>query len=303
MKNKKTGETGIWLHKENPGPLKHVPFISQFGNMKFSKVRMDENMKPHLNDGIEVHFIESGRYEWLIEDKSIDLFPGDLSITAPWHWNGSPTGKMDMGQITWIILKPEKYNLHETLDFGAWFKDSKETQISLGRLLASEKGIVIRNAKQFRKYFTSIKEELQNQESGFELVIRNLLENFIVDLNRILTTRQLKIDREGSFIENLTKEIQTDLSKKWPVEQVAMKFGMGKTKFTELVKKLTGYPPNSFIIQLRIEKAKAILEESEKVNLTDLAYQCGFSSLQHFTTYFSNRTGLSPSQYHHMWKK
>ena len=58
--------------------------------MRFTKVQMDENMKPHLNDGIEIHYVTSGKYDWVVERNNIELLPDDLSITAPWHWNGSP---------------------------------------------------------------------------------------------------------------------------------------------------------------------------------------------------------------------
>ncbi|MCH7408120.1 AraC family transcriptional regulator [Belliella sp. DSM 111904] len=298
MKKADSIEKGIWLHPQAPGPLIHFPYISQFGDMKFSKVRMDENMKPHLNDGIEIHYVESGRYEWTINGNPVFLYPGDLSITAPWQLNGSPAGKMDMGHISWIILKPENYSQKVSLDFGPLFKSSKAIQGNLGELIAIENGIVIRNVKVLSRYFKRISEELRTQGAGYKIVIRNLLENFLIALNRQLSTRQQKIAQEGFLISQLSNEICKDFSKKWPVEDLAMKFGMGKTKFTAMVKKLTGYPPNSFIIHLRIAYAKEVLKKERNVNLTNLAYECGFSSLQHFTTYFSNRTGLSPANFH-----
>ncbi|MFC4873802.1 helix-turn-helix domain-containing protein [Negadavirga shengliensis] len=297
MNNPKSGESGIWWHEENKGPLEKIPFFKQFGSMKFSKVRMDDNMRPHLNDGIEIHFIESGRYDWVFEDKSVELFPDDLSITAPWHWNGSPAGKMDMGQINWIILKPEKFSPEEPLDLGLWSNLTYTFQMRLGEMIAGEKGIVIRKAKAFKKYFVGIRNELMEQKPCYEIIVVNLLENLLIDLHRHLTSRRQKLNEEDSFIYKLENMVTEDLTNKWAVESLAENFGMGKTKFTEKVKRLTGYPPNSYIINLKIEKAKEMMRKDPFCSLSEVAYSCGFSSLQHFTSSFSQRTGSTPGKF------
>ncbi|KEO74305.1 helix-turn-helix domain-containing protein [Anditalea andensis] len=291
------GESGVWWHEQNLGPLENLPFLTQFGSMKFSKVRLDENMRPHLNDGIEIHFIESGKYDWRIEEKNVELFPDDLSITAPWHWNGSPSGKMDMGQINWLIIKPHEYAPDQPLNFGNWTSISEQYQIKLGKLIAAENGIILRKAKLFKKHILALKEELLLQAPGYELVVRNIIENLLIDLYRHLSTRKKKIGQEDCFISKLTEMINDDLTEKWIVEDLAYSFGMGKTKFTDEVKRLTGYPPSSFIIHLKIERAKQLLTSAEELGLSDIAYQCGFSSLQHFTSAFRQRTGTTPSKY------
>ncbi len=299
----KSGESGIWWHEGNKGPLLNVPFINQFGSMKFSKVRMDENMRPHLNDGIEIHFIESGKYDWVIEDHSIELLPDDLSLTAPWLWNGSPAGKMDMGQINWIIIKPDEFSPSKPLHLGNWSKLSPKFQIELGRLIADEDGIVLKKAKIFKKYFAELRKEFEEQEEGYEIMVANIIENLLIDLYRHLSNRKLRIGEEDHFIDTLTQMVLGDLTRKWIVEDIAASFGMGKTKFTDEVKRLTGYPPNSFIINLKVDKAKELILGEEDMELTDIAFTCGFSSLQHFTSTFSQRTGITPGKFQSQLKK
>ena len=102
---------------------------------------------------------------------------------------------------------------------------------------------------------------------------------------------------EDNFIDKLTQIVTNDLSKKWIIDDLAYMFGMGKTKFTYEVKKHTGYPPNSFIINLKIEKAIDLIKNNKAMNMSDIAFTCGFSSLQHFTATFSQRIGVSPSKY------
>ena len=287
----------MWWHSKNRGPIKDLPFIRQFGHMKFTRINLDETMKPHLNDGIEIHYIESGKYDWIIEDKTVELYPDDLSITAPWHLNGSPSGKMDLGEINWIVLKPQEFTETAPMKLGKWTKLPASFQKNLGDMIANERGIIIRNARNFKRYFLDLKRELQHQEPGFEMMVVNIIENMLIALNRHLESRKQQIQEEDSFVHTLTAAISADLTKKWVVEELAQQFGMGKTKFTDEVRRLTGYPPNSFIINLKLKKARDLLENFPEITLSQIAYTCGFSSLQHFTSSFSQRTGITPATY------
>ncbi|MBD0823755.1 AraC family transcriptional regulator [Aestuariibaculum marinum] len=296
-KKNKTGNQGVWWYDENLGPLAKLPYIRHFGSMKFSKVKMDENMLPHLNDGIEIHFVHSGKYNWIIDDKEIELLPDNLSISAPWQLNGSPTGKMDIGQINWLVIKPEAYSPKTPLKLGKWTKLPADFQESFGSLLANDKEFVIKKAKIFKKYFIELERELTNQEEGYEIIVGNIIENLFVDIHRHLYLRKQKSHEEDTFIDKLSQLIHSDLSKKWIIDDLAYKFGMGKTKFTYEVKNLTGYPPNSFIINLKIQKAIDLIEEENDMTMSEIAFSCGFSSLQHFTATFSQRIGISPGKY------
>ncbi len=291
------GNSGVWWHENNPGPLQKLPFIRQFGSMKFSKVRIDETMRPHLNDGIEIHYVNSGKYDWVIEGKEIELLPENLSVTAPWHENGSLSGIMDIGQINWIIIKPSEFSKDKTLDFGSWSKLSKAFQQSLGEMIGDANNAVLEKAKNFKKYFDELRSELAYQEEGFEIKVQNILENLFIDLHRQLSNKIHKNQESDNFIEKLSQLIESDLTKKWHIEDLASVFNMGKTKFTYEVKKLTGFPPNSFIISIKLERAINLIKNNSQVNMAEIAYSCGFSSLQHFTSTFSQRNGISPRKF------
>jgi AraC-like DNA-binding protein len=235
--------------------------------------------------------------DWVVDGNQIELLPGNLSVTAPWHWNGSPNGKMDIGYINWLILKPLEYDQKKKLNLGNWTKLSKNIQENLGNLIADKSNAVLEKAKNFEKYFNDIRKELADQEEGFEIMVGNIVENLLIDLYRQLSSRGLKTEEETHFIDKFTKIISEDISKKWNIDDLANRFGMGKTKFTYEVKKITGYPPNSYIINLKIEKATELILNPENKSMSDIAYSCGFSSLQHLTTSFLQRTGTTPGKF------
>lgn len=292
----KSTSTNVWWHPGNRGPIEGLSFVRQFGHMKFNKITLDETMKPHLNDGIEIHYVEKGKYDWTIENRSVELFPDDLSITAPWQIHGSPSGKMDLGEINWIVIKPEVFAPDAALQLGAWTSLPEHFQSNLGRLIAGSEGVVLKRVRRFKRYFQEIRQELKNPQEGFELLVVNLLENMLIELKRELESQKQQTENDDSFLLSLTEIITNDLARKWLVEDLATKFGMGRTKFTNEVRRLSGYPPNSFIINLRLEHAKSMLADEDNT-LSHIAYYCGFSSLQHFTSCFSQRTGITPAAF------
>ena len=204
---------------------------------------------------------------------------------------------MDIGQINWLVIKPEEYSLNEPLKLGSWTKLPASFQQSLGEMLQDENNLVIEKAKSFKKYFIELEKELLNEDEGFEIVVGNIIENLLIEIHRNLSFRKQRVHEENNFIDKLTQIILNDLSKKWIIDDLAYLFGMGKTKFTYEVKNLTGYPPNSFIINLKIEKAKELIRNNALNSMSDVAFACGFSSLQHFTSTFSQRTGISPGKF------
>jgi AraC-like DNA-binding protein len=54
--------------------------------------------------------------------------------------------------------------------------------------------------------------------------------------------------------------------------------------------------PHEFLTRLRIERAKTLLARGSH-NVTEACFEVGFSSLGSFSTLFTHRVGMSPSEY------
>lgn len=66
--------------------------------------------------------------------------------------------------------------------------------------------------------------------------------------------------------------------------------------FSHLFRLSTGTPPHKFFLRLRIERAMALLSDSE-VSLGELADQLGFCDQSQFTNVFRNHVGVTPARY------
>lgn len=68
-----------------------------------------------------------------------------------------------------------------------------------------------------------------------------------------------------------------------------------KFHFIRTFKSIYGKTPHQYLIAVRIERAKELLEAEESV--TDACFSVGFDSLGSFGTLFKRRVGLTPSEY------
>ena len=68
-----------------------------------------------------------------------------------------------------------------------------------------------------------------------------------------------------------------------------------KFHLLRLFKKYYGQTPKQYIIDKRIEQAKALLKKG--TNITDTCFEVGFDSPSSFSTLFKSRIGLTPTEF------
>lgn len=72
--------------------------------------------------------------------------------------------------------------------------------------------------------------------------------------------------------------------------------GVGKSQFHTLFKQTTGMSPQQYIVKLKMDKAKAMLLESNR-SVTWIAEQLGYPSIHYFSRQFADVHGQAPSEY------
>ena len=79
----------------------------------------------------------------------------------------------------------------------------------------------------------------------------------------------------------------------WPVRRLARVSGVSEAHFARSFKDAFGAPPHRYLLTLRIERAKAMLRDSD-LPITEIAYATGWKSLGTFGRTFRDVTGESP---------
>ena len=79
----------------------------------------------------------------------------------------------------------------------------------------------------------------------------------------------------------------------WPVRRLANVSGVSPAHFARSFRDAFGLPPHRYLLTRRIERAKALLRDSD-LSITDIAFQTGWDSLGTFGRTFRDITGESP---------
>ena len=81
----------------------------------------------------------------------------------------------------------------------------------------------------------------------------------------------------------------------WPVSRLARISGVSEAHFARAFKEAFGAPPHRYLLTRRIERATALLRDSDH-SITDIAFDTGWQSLGTFGRTFRDVTGESPSE-------
>jgi transcriptional regulator GlxA family with amidase domain len=82
----------------------------------------------------------------------------------------------------------------------------------------------------------------------------------------------------------------------WPVHRLARVSGVSEAHFARSFKEAFGVPPHRYLLTRRIERATALLRETD-LAITEIAFQTGWSSLGTFGRTFRDVTGESPGDF------
>jgi AraC-like DNA-binding protein len=81
----------------------------------------------------------------------------------------------------------------------------------------------------------------------------------------------------------------------WPVMRLANVSGVSEAHFARKFKEAFGAPPHRYLLTRHIERAKALLRDTDTL-IIEIALQTGWNSLGTFGRVFRNVTGESPSE-------
>ena len=274
--------------------LRIFPHIIELGIVKNSSIRLDSFHRSSVS-GIKLFYVLDGTFQWEIDKGQFTLYPGDIAVVLPGQEFGSYNDVLEIGSFLWIHIDARQPDAGEII-LGKWSNLSDNEIMSISKILLLNSPVVILKFTEAGRILKCIQQELFNRELGHCTRVNNQIDELF-----ILTTRQLSRqsntgrDFSKTFMK-LEEALREDLSHQWTVEEMAAFVGLGTTLFNEKVKSYSGFSPLNYLIKIRISEAIKLLKK-EKVSITDIALETGFSSSQHFSTTFKKLTGYTPGEF------
>ncbi|MFC6997203.1 substrate-binding domain-containing protein [Rufibacter roseus] len=113
--------------------------------------------------------------------------------------------------------------------------------------------------------------------------------------HKVTATAPKQLDKK--FINDLTALVEKNLQNpELSANDVAAALGMSRVHVYRKMKALIGRSLNDFVVDARLKKARHLLLNSQ-LNISEVAYEVGFSSPTYFSTAFKNHFNMSPSEF------
>ncbi|GGF02185.1 hybrid sensor histidine kinase/response regulator [Flavobacterium limi] len=157
-----------------------------------------------------------------------------------------------------------------------------------------------------------VKDRLEGIDSGADMYLSKPFDMDILrsSLVRLINSRQIMFNKfyngitpkakektttlDNEFIKNILSYITENLSEtELSVEILASKVFLSRSQLYRKIKTLTGVSVNEFIRNVRLEKAKELIELGND-NITEISYKVGFSSPSYFTKCYKEKYGHLP---------
>nr|WP_294782190.1 two-component regulator propeller domain-containing protein [uncultured Flavobacterium sp.] len=159
-----------------------------------------------------------------------------------------------------------------------------------------------------------VKDRLEGIDSGADMYLSKPFELDILksSLTQLITSRQIMfkkfysgITREGKekttsldndFIQKILHFINENISEpELTVELLSSKIFLSRSQLYRKIKTLTGVSVNEFIRNVRLEKAKQLIEQGNS-NINEISYKVGFTSPSYFAKCYKIKYGHLPTQ-------
>ncbi|MDR0570936.1 MAG: helix-turn-helix domain-containing protein [Clostridiales Family XIII bacterium] len=141
-------------------------------------------------------------------------------------------------------------------------------------------------------FLSAFNEKLQKCGSIRELF--EMTSEEILTQVRVITAERLYVETKP--IRAAKEYISRNYHSALTLDEVSGYVGFNATYFSHLFKKVTGMNFLEYLTEVRVDKAKALLIDTEH-SVADISVQVGYNDIKHFSKLFRKTTGLSPSEY------
>lgn len=145
--------------------------------------------------------------------------------------------------------------------------------------------------------FHNIKKEYLNNEKYAKNVLANYISILLILLLRVKTDR-ISVTIEENLIEKAISYIQRNYTNRIRITEVARYCGVRPEHLSRTFKRKTNLNFNEYVLAYRLSQAELHLTAPDiSKNISEIAYCCGFTDSNYFSSCFKKRYGVTPSQF------
>jgi AraC-like DNA-binding protein len=244
----------------------------------------------HWHEFYEIHYTLAGKGMHLLNETTRELCSGTLFCMTPTDFHAVIPSHEQPLELFNVIFTEEQLSteLRSLL-----FSTSRELAVQVDEASRPE----------IEREFRRIWHESEQQQPGYELVMRGALERILIDLRRMIVVGQAAssiVREEERAISPVIRQgliyMEHHFREALSLAEVAQHVGLSSHYFSEYFHRSVGQTFQCYLQDLRLQFAQALLTASQ-LPITTICSSAGFHSLTHFERLFKQRYCLTPRAY------
>ena len=258
--------------------------------------RQEEELNYHCHDFIEIVIILKGKGHFLINGTDIPITEGNVLLLNPGTYHKSiPLPSHTLTECYLAFTDVEFINTPK--NFFPLFHGQK----ILGKLPEKAK-------KEIFQLCSAMNQESLSRNTGRYFMLKAYLIQVLCLLLRFDQQEELsdehhmkgyefKSPNKTYVVQQIMKYMESHYREKISLDQIAENMYLSPFYISKLFKSETGDTPINYLISLRMEKAKELLDRNPSLSIQQTAAQVGYEDAYHFSKLFKKYFGLSPMYY------
>lgn len=144
--------------------------------------------------------------------------------------------------------------------------------------------------------FSCIIEQTKQEKPGYQPLISGAVLHLLGTCHSIMKQAGTGNKDSENIINKARLLFRSNINNTYSAEQAAKELNVGYSWFRKSFKNYTGLSPGQYYLQLKIEKAKEMLTNSE-VPIKQISIELNFESTFYFSKIFKEKTGVRPTDY------
>lgn len=256
-----------------------------------SQTAVSHRIGPKIYDYYLLHYIESGHGQFITEERTYRLTQGDIFLIHP-------------AQLVSYIAHPEQPWHYRWIAFAGDQAESLVKQV--GFTLHTP---IARSSEQehIGYYLAQLLQSFATQKESSDLAAIGYLHLILAEISELMM-QQAALPGAESITRRTVKQMIHYMSSQYAhpvsIEDMCSSLGYNRAYMSRIFKKETGMTPVTYLLKLRIDKARQLLRERPELSTQQIAASVGLTDALYFSKQFKRFYEVSPTEYrasvHHL---
>ena len=246
----------------------------------------------HNHDHLEMAFVLSGEGRYRFDEGIFPVKEGDLLIIAP-------------GVKHQAIACPEVETPATEFFVGAY--GVKIDGVPENTLPVPDGGHIIHTTGELRQKLFKICSSMESEKAVPRPGRYFMMKSYLMQIILLVVRDQCEpVQKPVGYafesvnkkyvVEQMVNYFEDHYNEKISLDQIAENMYLSPFYISKIFKSETGDTPIRHLINIRLEKAKELLERGYEGNIQEIAASVGYDDAYHFSKLFKKHYGISPSQ-------